>query len=76
MEERGKKYRFFFHYFRQKDRMSVHFRDRCYVVDVVDCQVNCQSKKRTRQPRRVMQGWCEDIKILKTPKHGTVAVIK
>lgn len=58
-----KKYRFYYHYYRQKDKMSVHFRGRCHVVDEVACFVHAFSKRNKTSPRIVMQGWAEKVVI-------------
>ena len=36
---KNKKYRFFYHYYRQYKCMSVHFRGKCYKTDNVECNV-------------------------------------
>ena len=36
-----KQYRFFYHYYKQKKKMSVHYKGVCYVVDNVQCDVPC-----------------------------------
>lgn len=66
-----KKYRFFYHYFKAKGKMSIHFRDKCAVVDNVICNVPCETKWKNRQPRLVMQGFCKEVEI----KNG-IAYIK
>jgi hypothetical protein len=60
---KNKTYRFFYHYFKQKDMWSVHFKNQCLVVEDIKCQIPCESKKNKRQPRRVMQGFATDVKI-------------
>jgi len=60
----NKKYRFFYHFFKQKMKMSVHFRGSCYVVDDVICKVECETKWKPTQPRLVMQGWCNELSII------------
>lgn len=59
-----KKYRFFYHYYKQYDRMSVHFKNTCSDVEKVVCSVPCESKKNKTQPRRVMQGFAKEVKII------------
>ena len=59
-----KKYRFFYHYFKAKKKMSVHFRGQCSVVDNVVCDVACETKWNSRQPRLVMQGFAESVDIV------------
>ncbi len=61
MKNKVKKYRFFYHYYKQKKKMSVHFRGKCYVVDDVWCDVPCQTKWNKTQPNLVMQGWAAEV---------------
>lgn len=56
-----KKYRFFYHYYKQKGKMSVHFRNKCYVTDNVECNASCQTKWNSRQPHLIMQGFAQGI---------------
>jgi hypothetical protein len=58
------KWRFFYHYFKAKNQMSVHFRNSCIVVDNVDCRVPCETKWNKRQPQLVMQGWAKNVQII------------
>lgn len=58
-----KKYRFFYHYYKQKGKMSVHFRDSCTVVDDIICNVPCETKWKKTQPRLIMQGWATGVVI-------------
>jgi hypothetical protein len=57
----NRKYRFFYHYYKQKGKMSIHFRDSCVVVDDVECNVPCETKWRKTQPRLVMQGFAKKV---------------
>lgn len=56
-----KKYVFFYHYFKQKKMMSVHFRGSCYVTPNVVCMVPCETKWNKRQPNLVMKGKANQI---------------
>lgn len=56
-----KKYRFFYHYYRQKKQMSVHFKGSCNQVNFIECNVPCETKYNKRQPFLVMQGWATDV---------------
>ena len=56
-----KKYRFFYHYYKQKGKMSVHFKKSCTVVNNVVCEVPCETKWKLTQPRLVMQGFCNEV---------------
>lgn len=60
-----KQYRFFYHYYKQKGKMSVHFINTCHIVDDVACFVPAFSKWNKRQPRIVMQGWAGKVIITK-----------
>ena len=54
-------YRFFYHYFRGKKAMSVHFKGACHVVDDIICDVPCETKWNDRQPYLVMRGWAHEV---------------
>jgi hypothetical protein len=56
-----KKYRFFYHYFKAKKCMSVHFRGKCYTTQNVECLVPCESKWNKTAPNLVMRGFCTEI---------------
>lgn len=57
------KRRFFFHYFRAKRAMSVHYCGACYVVNQIVCDVPCETKWNKRQPYLVMQGFANMVTI-------------
>ena len=57
----NKTYRFFYHYFKGKKAMSIHFRDKCSVVDNIICKVPCETKWNERQPMLVMRGFCKNV---------------
>lgn len=59
-----KKYRFFYHYFKQKKRMSVHFRGKCTVVDDIICKMPCETKWKKTQPQLIMQGYAHEVAIV------------
>lgn len=56
-----KQYRFFFHYFKAKYKMSIHYRGKCYVVDEVICNVPCETKWNSKQPYLVMRGFAKEL---------------
>lgn len=60
----NKKYRFFYHYYKQKGKMSVHFKKSCTVVDDVICNVPCETKWKNTQPRLIMQGFANNVRII------------
>ena len=59
-----KKYRFFYHFYKQQGKMSIHFRDKCTVVDDVICAAPCETKWKKTQPRLVMQGYATEVNII------------
>lgn len=63
-------HRFFYHYFRGKKAMSVHFKGVCYVVDNIQCDAPCETKWNKRQPYLVMRGYAHEIVI----KDGTARI--
>lgn len=56
-----KKHRFFYHYYKQYDKMSVHFRGTCSSVDEIICLVPCESKRNKKQPKLVMRGMASEV---------------
>lgn len=58
-----KQYRFFYHFYKQKGKMSIHFRNSCTVVKDVVCNVPCETKWKNTQPRLVMQGFAQQVTI-------------
>jgi hypothetical protein len=67
----AKKYRFFYHFYKQKGKMSVHFKKTCTVVDDIVCQVPCETKWKPTQPRLVMQGFANEVLI----ENGTATIL-
>lgn len=61
--KKAKKYRFFYHYYKQKKKMSVHFKKVCYVVDDIYCRVPCNTKWSKTQPNLRMEGFAEEVRI-------------
>lgn len=68
----SKEYRFFYHYYKQKGKMSVHFRGTCSIVDQVQCLVPCFSKFNKKQPKLVMQGFAKEVIIPPGSKIATI----
>lgn len=58
-----KKYRFFYHYYKQKKKMSIHFKKSCTVVTDIVCNVPCETKWNKTQPQLVMRGFASKIDI-------------
>lgn len=59
------KRRFFYHYYKQKKKMSIHFKGTCTVVDDIICEVPCETKWKPTQPNLVMQGFATEVIIKK-----------
>lgn len=57
------KYRFFYHYYKQYNEMSIHFRGACMRAKDVVCKVPCETKWNKRQPQLVMQGYATKVEI-------------
>lgn len=57
----NKKYRFYYHYFRQYKCMSIHFKNKCYKVNNIECNVASNTKWNKTMPNLVMQGFCEEV---------------
>lgn len=59
-----KQYRFYYHYYRGKKCLSVHWKGACYTAQDVDVQVPTQSKWRKTQPHLVIQGYATEMNII------------
>lgn len=57
-----KKYRFFLHYNKPHNAVTVHFRGKCLIAKDVACHVPTFSKFNKSQPRFVMQGFANLVK--------------
>jgi hypothetical protein len=72
-----KSYRFFFHYYRQYNCLTVHFKKTCTKVMEVDCRVPVETKWRfdkngkPKQPHLVVQGFCQSVEF-----NGNKAIIQ
>jgi len=58
-----KKYRFFYHYNKRQDKITVHFKGVCHIVKDIECLAPNGSKWNNTQPRLVMQGWASSVDI-------------
>jgi len=58
-----KKYRFYFHYYKRYECISIHFRNQCMICKDVVCEVPLESKWNETQPNLVLRGFCEEIYI-------------
>jgi len=60
-------YRFFYHFNKPMTQKtgeviwSVHFRQTCYMVKNIQCQVPTNTKTNRIQPRGVVQGFCKEV---------------
>lgn len=57
-----RRYKFFFHYNKQKDAITIHYRGKCHSAIKLTCYTNCFSKFNKRQPRLVMWGYADTLK--------------
>lgn len=58
-----RKYRFFYHYYKQYKCMSVHFKGKCYKTNNIICKVPCETHWNKSQPNLVMRGFANEILI-------------
>ena len=59
------KWRFFYHWRKCDDRMSIHFRGKCMPCDDVQTDgVKTETKRNKRQPRLVIQGFAKNVRIV------------
>lgn len=77
MKATNKSYRFFFHYNKPEsrksgiDKLTLHYRGQCHIVEKITCGVPTETKNNKSQPRIVVQGLCLGVDI-----NGNYAVIK
>lgn len=71
VEEREnlKRYRFFYHYNKANNKMTIHFKKECTIVKNIVCHTTCESKWNKSQPYLTMRGWSSQIKILEETAH-------
>ncbi len=66
-----RKYRFWYHYNKHHDKLTVHYRGECLLTDAVDIKVPTNSKyNKKSQPHYVIQGWT--TKLVHTPQLTTI----
>ena len=53
--------RFFYHYNKAHKCLTVHYKDRCTLVNHIECKVPTQSKWNNDQPNLVIQGFCFSV---------------
>ena len=58
-----KKYRFFYHYYKQYNMMSLHFKGKCYKSKNIICNVPCETHYNNKHPKLIMRGYCKQISI-------------
>lgn len=51
--------------------MTVHFRGRCMSVQNIVCYCTCETKWKKKQPQLVMQGYAQEVKIVKDTAYIT-----
>jgi hypothetical protein len=56
-----KKYRFFYHYRKAANAMSVHWRNKCQLAKNIVCNVPTETKWNSDQPHLVIQGYATSI---------------
>jgi hypothetical protein len=61
MGTENKKYRFFYHYFKQKKCMSVHYKNQCMQCLNVVCFADTETKWNKTQPQLVIRGVASKI---------------
>jgi len=67
-----KKRRFFYHYRKQTEAMSVHWDKKCHVASGVTCLVPTETKWNSDQPKLVIQGWANSVTFDPDTQHATI----
>lgn len=63
-DKKQKLYRFFYHYNRHNNKMTIHFRGKCHIVDNIKCEVPTETKWNKIQPKLVLQGYCTNVSLV------------
>jgi hypothetical protein len=58
-----KRYRFFYHYHKRYNEMSVHFRGKCMRAKNVYCSVPCETRWNKTQPHLTMRGYAHEAEL-------------
>lgn len=58
-----RKYRIFYHYYRQYNCLSVHYRGKCHRVKDTVCNIPTETKWNKTQPNLVVRGWVKSLEI-------------
>jgi hypothetical protein len=67
--------RFFYHYNKQKKRMTLHWKGACIIVDELVCMVPAETKTAKTQPRYVLQGWAKQVAFETLPENRVLAYV-
>ena len=65
-KEKDTQRRFFYHWVKQKDWWSVHFKNKCIHRPNLVCNVPAETHNQKSQPVRVMRGWANEIEVTNT----------
>jgi hypothetical protein len=60
MQIKGKR-RFFFHYRKQTNTMTIHWKKECLQAKEIKCSVPVETKWNKIQPRLVIQGFASEV---------------
>lgn len=59
-----KQYRFFYHFRRAENAMTIHFQGRCLLAKDITCGVKTETKWNKQQPYLVIQGFASNVEII------------
>tara|TARA_B100000035_G_scaffold315197_1_gene334378 strand:+ start:2009 stop:2257 length:249 start_codon:yes stop_codon:yes gene_type:complete len=68
--------RFFYHYNKHQQRMTVHWRGSCLLVDEIVCHTAAETKTSDTQPKYVLQGWATMVNLESDETGKITAVIE
>jgi len=71
-----KKYRFFYHYYKQYNEMSVHYKGVCYPCQNVICEAKAETKWNKTQPQLVLQGYSSGLDLIGNSENATIIIKK
>ena len=81
MKQFAKKYSFFFHYNKPaslaagRNKLTVHWRGECHLVDAIKCDAAIQSVHRKTQPRCILKGIALSVNLINEGRDKITAYI-
>jgi len=57
--------RYYYHYNKKNNKMTVHYKGKCIIVQNISCACSSETKWNKTQPYLVMRGFCNEVVVKK-----------